>query len=333
MFQMKNNKFTISDKPGTIGLPELNPDKARGGGRRWLKSLGRTTVKRQPPMTAGGGGRRVQPKLSALKVYRRRIIVKIAYNRQKGKPWRERAQYLVREHAQKENERGIGFDATHDQVDMVAIADSWQKDGDPLLWRFIISPEDSHRLDLPELVRDLMAGMERDLGTKLEWIAIDHHPADEDDHVHVLLRGVRDNGQELKLDRDYIASGIRELGQSLIEKELGPRNEHEMLVGRERGIQGKYWTELDRVLQRRQDADRVVTYEGTPWTQEGKDRMRQEVERLTYLEGLGLASRVGESSWKLSPDHEHKLREMQRDHDILQRLARERQQGLERDIG
>jgi type IV secretory pathway VirD2 relaxase len=330
---MGREKFPISNQHGTTGLPGLNPDKARGGGRRWLKSLGRTTVKRQPRMTTTGGGRRIQPKLSALKAYRRRSVVKIAYNRQKGKPWRERAQYLVREHAQKENERGIGFDATHEEIDMVAIADGWQKDGDPLLWRFIISPEDSNQIDIREHVRELMAGMERDLDTKLEWIGIDHHPADEDDHVHVLLRGMRDDGKELKLDRDYLTTGIRELSQSLIEKELGPRSEHDMLVGRERGIQGEYWTELDRVLQRRQDADRIVAYEGTPWTQEGKDRMRQEVERLVFLEKIGLAQSIGESTWQLSPDHESKLREMQHDHDILKRLARERQQGLERENG
>ena len=330
---MRHEKFPISDQRGTTGLPELNPDKARGGGRRWLKSFGRITVKRQAPMTAGGGGRRVQPKLSALKMYRRGCVVKIAYNRQKGKPWRERARYLVREHAQTPGQYGIGFDADHEQIDMVAIAGGWQNADDPLLWRFIISPDDAKQIDPRELVRDLFSAMERDLGTKLEWIAIDHHPADEDDHVHVLLRGRRDDGQELKLDRDYIATGIREISQSLIEKKLGPRNEHDMLVARERGIEGKHWTELDRALERRMDASRVVAYQGSPWTQEGKDRVRQEVERLVFLEGHGLARRIGESTWQLSPDHHEKLREMQRDRDILKRLERERQQGLERDVG
>jgi type IV secretory pathway VirD2 relaxase len=284
-------------------------------------------------MTRTGGGQRIEPKQSALKVYRRRSVVKIAYNRQRGKPWRERAQYLTREHAQTPGQHGIGFDADHDQIDIEAIADSWQKAGDPLLWRFIISPEDSDRIDLREHARELAAAMERDLGTKLEWIAIDHHPDDEDDHVHLFIRGVRDNGQELKLDRDYISHGIRDISQSLVEHQLGPRNEHEMLVGRERGIQGKYWTELDRVLQHKQDSDRIIAYQGTPWTQEGKDRMRQEVERLIFLEKLGLARAVGESTWQLTPDHQSKLREMQRDHDIIKRLAREHQRDLERERG
>ncbi|MBV9481551.1 MAG: relaxase/mobilization nuclease domain-containing protein [Acidobacteria bacterium] len=281
-------------------------------------------------MTATGGGARQRPKQSALAVYRRHCVVKIAYNRQKGKTWRERARYLTREHAQTPGARGIGFDAEHDQIDMVAIVDAWQKQDDPLLWRFIISPDDADRIDLREHVRELAANMERDLGTRLEWTAIDHHPETENHHVHMLVRGVRDDGRELELDRDYIATGIRDLSQSLIERDLGPRQEHEMLAARERGIEANNWTDIDRALQYRQDANGVVAYPGPPRV--GQDRMRQEIERLDYLERLSLASRIGESSWRLSPDHEQKLRELQRDRDIIKRLERERQQGLERDV-
>lgn len=106
-----------------------------------------------------------------------------------------------------------------------------------------------------------------------------------------------------------------------------------MLIARERGIEGKHWTDIDRALQRRQDADRIIAYEGRPFTESGQHRVRQEIERLDFLERIGLAERIGESSWRLSPDHEQKLREMQRDRDIIKRLERERQQGLERDIG
>jgi hypothetical protein len=329
---MRRPTFPISGEPRPTGIPKLDPGRG-GGGHSWLKRLGRngTTVKRQTRTTDTGGGRRTRPIQSGLKVYRRRSVVKIAYNRQSGKPWKERARYLTREHAQKENEMGIGFDANHDEVDMVALAGRWQREGDPLLWRFIISPDD--QIDLKQHVRDLIAQMERDLGTRLEWTAIDHHPETENHHVHVLLRGIRDDGRELKLDRDYIASGIRELSQSLIEKELGPRQEHEMLIARERGIEGKHWTDIDRALERRQDADRIIAYEGRPFTESGQHRVRQEIERLDFLERIGLAERIGESSWRLSPDHEQKLREMQRDRDIIKRLERERQQGLERDIG
>ena len=50
--------------------------------------------------------------------------------------------------------------------------------------------------------------MEKDLGTRLEWVAVSHFNT-EHPHTHVALRGVRDDGSVLDLPRDYIKSGIR----------------------------------------------------------------------------------------------------------------------------
>jgi type IV secretory pathway VirD2 relaxase len=49
--------------------------------------------------------------------------------------------------------------------------------------------------------------MESDLGTKLDWIAVDHtgHP-----HIHILVRGVTEDRKTLNTAGDYIAFGIRE---------------------------------------------------------------------------------------------------------------------------
>ena len=41
------------------------------------------------------------------------------------------------------------------------------------------------------------------------------------------------------------------------------------------------------------------------------------MERLAYLEKLGLARRIGERSWELAPEHEPELRRRQREHDII----------------
>ena len=62
-------------------------------------------------------------------------------------------------------------------------------------------------------------------------------------------------------------------------------------------------------------------------------RTEQEIERLSFLEKLGLARRVGDQSWELSPEHESELRRRQRERDILKTRARERQRerGMERD--
>jgi type IV secretory pathway VirD2 relaxase len=50
--------------------------------------------------------------------------------------------------------------------------------------------------------------MEKDLGTKLDWVGVDHWNTDNP-HVHLIVRGVRDDGQDLVISRDYIKEGMR----------------------------------------------------------------------------------------------------------------------------
>ena len=70
--------------------------------------------------------------------------------------------------------------------------EKWQHEGDPRLWKLIISPEFGKRVDLNQLTLDVMTRMEKDLGTRLEWVAVAHFNT-EHPHVHVALRGIRDD--------------------------------------------------------------------------------------------------------------------------------------------
>lgn len=329
-------KTPANDEAG-LKLGALKPGRGRRPRRLvpwWVQALRRgkaaTVMRRQARITAGGGGgvRRVSP----AGVYGRRSVVKASYltNQSKG-GWVRHARYLGREHAQHEHDRGLGFNAEAEGLDLVATVRPWEQAGDQLLWKIIASPEDAARLDMVAHARDLVAGMERDLGTRLEWVAIDHHNTDNP-HVHLLIRGVREDGRELRLDRDYVSRGIRELSQELIERELGPRTEHEVLLAREQVIEREQWTEIDRALKRRVGLDRVVSYEGfVPWKEGTLVRAEQEIARLAYLEKLGLARRVGEREWELLPEHEPELRKRQLDHDIIKTRARERQHERDRE--
>src|SRR5260370_10378794 len=142
---------------------------------------------------------------------------------------------------------------------MLATVRSWEK-SDELMWRFIVSPEDADRLNLRDHVRELVGQMERDLDTKLEWVAIDHHNTD-DAHVHMLVRGVRENGQVLEINREYLRSGLRIRSQEIATRELGPRLEPEMLRSRERAVRQEQWTEIDRALQRKAHGNGLVRYD------------------------------------------------------------------------
>src|SRR6266446_10847179 len=75
--------------------------------------------------------------------------------------------------------------------------------------------------------RDLMRQMETDLGTKLDWIAVDHHNTGHP-HSHILLRGVTEDGKTLNIAGDYIAYGVRERASEIVTLELGRQSELEV---------------------------------------------------------------------------------------------------------
>ena len=138
------------------------------------------------------------------------------------------------------------FDARSDVVDERAFAERCEEDRHH--FRFIVSPEDAADMtDLRAFARELMADAERDLTTRLDWVAVDHWNTDNP-HVHLLIRGRADDGQDLVISRDYISRGIRDRAAERITLELGPRTEQQIQSALEREVEAERWTSLDRAL-------------------------------------------------------------------------------------
>ena len=64
-------------------------------------------------------------------------------------------------------------------------------------FRLIVSPEDGVKLgDLKSYTRDFMDQVESDLGTRLDWVAVDHHNTGHP-HTHIVIRGKDERGKDL----------------------------------------------------------------------------------------------------------------------------------------
>jgi len=190
-----------------------------------------------------------------------------------------------------------------------------------------LSPDDADLIDVREHVRKVMAQMEKDLGTKLQWVAVEHDNTPRR-HAHILLRGVRQEYDRdgrcvtLTLPREYVAYGIRDISQGLIEKQLGPRTEREYLEVRSHGIEAERWTEIDRAIEKKLD-NGVADYGFAAYLSErARPRVQQEMERLAFLEGYGLATRLGGNSWEVREDFKAILRAKQLEHDVIKNHAR-----------
>jgi len=259
--------------------------------------------------------------LSSPLVQRSIVKVRFVANRARG-GWRAHGRYLSREGAQREGERGRGFGASSNEVSLEDRLGAWQKAGDSRLWKVIVSPEQAQQLDLRAHARGLVAAMESDLGTRLEWAAIDHHNTAHP-HVHLVVRGVRDDGRVLALPNAYVREGIRARSQELATRALGYRTEHDRDLAREHAINAPHFGELDAILAREASADRTIVFDGpAPATARQRALRVQLIGRLGFLERAGLASRVGAHSWVLSAAHRPALQQMQLLRDVTKSVSR-----------
>ena len=189
-------------------------------------------------------------------------------------------------------------------------------------FRFIVSPEDAPQMaDLTAFTRDLMAQAERDLGTQLDWVAVEHHNT-EHAHVHVLVRGRADDGSDLVISRDYIREGMRSRAQALVTMELGPRTDLEIRRGLDAQVDADRWTQLDRDLAQCSAAAGDVI-DLRPIGAVRPDAVHHaRLGRMQKLERLGLATPVGPTQWRLDPEAELSLRALGERGDIIKRLHR-----------
>lgn len=170
---------------------------------------------------------------------------------------------------------------------------------------------------------------EHDLGTKLDWAAVDHWNT-EHPHVHVIVRGKAQDGEDLVISRDYIREGMRGRAQELVTRELGIRNDIEIRRTVERQVEADRWTQLDRQLQRDASEHGIIDMRPTPDRRPDTFEVLK-VGRLRRLEGLGLAQQIEPGRWALEEHAEATLREMGQRNDIIKRIHRGlAEQGVER---
>ena len=226
--------------------------------------------------------------------------------------------YLQRDGVTRDGAPGRLFDAAGDEAEGRAFAERCNDDRHH--FRFIVSPDDAGELvNLRTFARELMDQAARDLGTRLDWVAIDRWNT-EHPHIHILVRVLGDDGKDLVISRDYISTGFRARAGDLVTRELGPRSELETRRGLEAETTAERWTRIDRVLAREAGAADGV-FDLRPSRDAAPDPLREiRIGRMKTLERLRLAEPAGPARWVLAPEAERRLRELGERGDIIKRL-------------
>ncbi|MBI5261644.1 MAG: DUF3363 domain-containing protein [Bradyrhizobium sp.] len=255
----------------------------------------------------------------------RRVVVMSRVVRHRGQRFRSaplsrHVAYLKREGVTRNGSEARMFDARSDNADTGAFAARCEDDRHH--FRFTVSPEDAAQMaDLRSFTRELMSDAGKDLGTRLDWIAVDHWNTDNP-HLHVLVRGRAEDGKDLVISRDYISRGLRARAAERVTLELGPPSEREVRSALEREVDAERWTGLDRAL-------RAAADEGTGLADLRLGSGAQDPElqslligRATKLGRLGLAEQIAPGQWTFKPGLEETLRELSIRGDIIKTMHR-----------
>ncbi|WP_319798682.1 relaxase/mobilization nuclease domain-containing protein [Nitrobacter sp.] len=272
----------------------------------------------------GGGWQHRQPGA-------RRVMVQQRYILRPGESRKAQShlRYIQRDGTSRDGERGQLYSATEDRADGDAFLERGQDDRHQ--FRFIVSPEDGAELsDLTAYTRDLMSQMEGDLGTKLDWVAVNHYNTGHP-HVHVIVRGKDELGEDLVINGDYIVHGVRERASALATLELGPVSEIEQTRKLTAEIDQDRFTRIDRTIVEEADA-RFLDLRHEPGEPKRQFERTLRLRRLAKLGRMGLATEHAPGVWELNERLEPTLRELGERGDIIRTMQKSlAADGLERD--
>ena len=320
--------------------PGVPKNRGQGFVSKVLKQVGKTSggksAMRRPASTGSTGkhaGQRPGSRLgrghtaarfagAKLTPLSRRVTIKsLLVNQRQVSPQSlsKHLRYIERDGAGRDGEPGPAYGPQADEADLDAFKERCADDRHH--FRFIVSPEEGGDLDdLRTYTRHLMNRMEADLGTRLEWVAVDHWNTDNP-HTHLIVRGRDDTGKDLIIAGDYIAHGFRHRAAELATEWLGPRTELEIQQTLQREVEQARWTSLDHTLQREAGDDGRVQVRRFNEPKLQRQRLLL-IGRLQCLQRLGLADEAQPGTWTTHADAEKTLRALGERGDIIRTMQR-----------
>lgn len=311
-------------KPGDVG---------RAGGRRFKTQLKRAAARLSASGTrktfsgshigrGSAAGRAVSFRRHPFAKFRmRRVIVKTHIARARkgiGKAaFKAHLKYIQRDGVDRDGYGGELYGADPGRIDdrdFIA-----RSEDDRHQFRVIVSSEDADQLgDLKENTRTMMAQMERDLGAKLDWVAVDHYNTGHP-HTHIVIRGKDARGKDLVIAPEYLTQGMRQRASDIVTERLGPRRDLEIAQTQAKDVEADRFTRLDhRIAQIAKD--NVIHLESASQAH-GRFEQTLARRRLHHLQQLRLAEPFELSGWHLKEGWQDALRVMGRKGDKIRELA------------
>lgn len=194
---------------------------------------------------------------------------------------------------------------------------SWA--GDKHYFNVVISPEKGAELDLAQYTKEIVSELEKELNTELTWYACAHYDTDNP-HVHLLIRGKKKDGKELRIPKNVVCFKFRLLAQEVATKKLGKRKESEVNRALQRAISSPYPTQIDYWI-KKYSTDNEYEHNNEIFSDKSTSKREKTergyvFERLKFLSETGYVYREKRKKFLIPDDFLKKLKERQREADF-----------------
>jgi type IV secretory pathway VirD2 relaxase len=220
-------------------------------------------------------------------------------------------------------EASLFYDAGGEGVDGAGKAAAWAK-ADRRHFRIILAPENGAAIgDLNSYTREVMQRAEAALGTRLEWVAVNHWDTDNP-HTHIILRGKTRDGRDLVIPREFVKHGFREAARDVATDRLGNRTRDDERRALDRETRAHRPTRLDGMIAGQIGPDGRVRVADLAAANGDPNVTNALKERARELERLGLASELKRNVLSFQSDWRERLGAMEMHLDIRKRLVNQR---------
>lgn len=152
--------------------------------------------------------------------------------------------------------------------------------------------------------------VERDLSQKLSWYAAIHYNTDNP-HIHLIVRGKREDGRDLVLPKQFISFRFRQIAGELATRFLGKRSEKDLHFDFSKQVKAiaptqiDYWvrSELKEGVYSDQVSFGALHYL-SPWNRQKRGAI---LSRLQFLTEFGLAKKRSTGDFELADDFIERL--------------------------
>ncbi len=176
-------------------------------------------------------------------------IVKLTYKSSSGGFMKANLNYITKEDKAKQCFSSEKEDIDLDKENLEKAKNKFSRylEDEKVFFKLVLSPE-YKGTNLKKHTKEVIRYIEGVQQQKLIWFASEHKDTD-DPHIHIIIRGIDQEGEEVRFSKELIKNGIRNFAKKDIERKYGQMSTFKLLRKMESQLDKDNISKIDRQIE------------------------------------------------------------------------------------